>query len=481
MAETTRLSAGQLERKADRDEERIDRLLKEAIRKSRRKIVVLDDDPTGVQTVHDVSVYTDWSEEAVLSGFKEENSLFYILTNSRGFTAAETEKAHREIACRVLKAAGETGRGFILMNRGDSTLRGHYPLETEVLREVLWKEGGIQVDGEVICPFFREGGRYTIGNVHYVRYGSELIPAGETEFAKDRTFGYRSSNLTEYVEEKTDGVFPSQNVVCIGLDDLQKGDVDKVAGQLMEVSGFNKIIVNAIGYGDLKVFCLALYRAMDQGKRFLFRTAASLVKVIGGIADQPLLTREQMVRCENGHGGVIVVGSHTAKTTRQLEELKKIPGIEFLEFNSDLVLDQAALEEETERIVRSMGTIIAGGRTAAVYTRRRLLELENDTREAALKRSVKISDAVQSLVGRLEVVPAFVVAKGGITSSDVGTRALQVKKATVMGQAAPGVPVWKTGEESRFPGIPYVIFPGNVGEDGTLREAVEVLIGKQVQ
>ena len=243
--------------------------------------------------------------------------------------------------------------------------------------------------------------------------------------------------------------------------------------------GFNKIIVNAIGYGDLKVFCLALYRAMDQGKRFLFRTAASLVKVIGGIADQPLLTREQMVRCENGHGGVIVVGSHTAKTTRQLEELKKIPGIEFLEFNSDLVLDQAALEEETERIVRSMGAIIAGGRTAAVYTRRRLLELENDTREAALKRSVKISDAVQTLVGRLEVVPAFVVAKGGITSSDVGTRALQVKKATVMGQAAPGVPVWKTGEESRFPGIPYVIFPGNVGEDGTLREAVEVLIGKQ--
>lgn len=92
MAETTRLSAGQLERKADRDEERIDRLLKEVIRKSRRKIVVLDDDPTGVQTVHDVSVYTDWSEEAVLSGFKEENSLFYILTNSRGSTAAETEK-----------------------------------------------------------------------------------------------------------------------------------------------------------------------------------------------------------------------------------------------------------------------------------------------------------------------------------------------------------------------------------------------------
>ena len=92
--------------------------------------------------------------------------------------------------------------------------------------------------------------------------------------------------------------------------------------------------------------------------------------------------------------------------------------------------------------------------------------------------SVKISDAVQSLVGRLSITPSFVIAKGGITSSDVGTKALAVKKANVLGQIKPGIPVWQTGEESKFPLTPYVIFPGNVGEISTLKEAVEVLMNK---
>jgi uncharacterized protein YgbK (DUF1537 family) len=107
-----------------------------------------------------------------------------------------------------------------------------------------------------------------------------------------------------------------------------------------------------------------------------------------------------------------------------------------------------------------------------------LLVVENDTKEDAVVRSVKISDGVQSLVGRLKVTPAFVIAKGGITSSDVGTKALKVKRANVMGQIKPGIPVWQTGEESTFPHTPYVIFPGNVGEAETLKEAVEVLMAK---
>ena len=87
-------------------------------------------------------------------------------------------------------------------------------------------------------------------------------------------------------------------------------------------------------------------------------------------------------------------------------------------------------------------------------------------------RSVKISDGVQALVGRLSVTPAFVVAKGGITSSDVGTKALKVKRAEVMGQVKPGIRSGEQWPESRFPQTPYVIFPGNVGEKETLKEVV---------
>ena len=173
---------------------------------------------------------------------------------------------------------------------------------------------------------------------------------------------------------------------------------------------------------------------------------------------------------------MIVAGSHTAKTTAQLEELKKIPGLDFIALDSDLVLEEGALQREVQRVVAEEEKSLRAGRSVCVYTRRRLLSVPGDTEEKALVRSVQISEAVQQCVGRLTVRPAFIVAKGGITSSDIGVKALGVRRALVMGQIEPGVPVWKTGSESRFPGVPYVIFPGNVGETDTLRKAVEVLM-----
>lgn len=456
----------------------VDALLTRELEQSRVKLVVLDDDPTGVQTVHDVSVYTDWSRESMARGFAEKERLFYVLTNSRGFTVEQTTRCHREAAQAAAQAAQAAGVDYLIISRGDSTLRGHYPLETALLAEELAKDGTV-VDGEVLCPYFKEGGRFTIGNVHYVRYGDELVPAGETEFAGDKTFGYTSSDLREYIQEKTAGQYPANGVTCISLDDLRAMDFDKIERQLLAVSGFGKIVVNAADDCDLKVFCVALYRAMAKGKRFLFRTAASFVKVMGGVTDRPLLSRNEMVTQETDRGGIVVVGSHTKKTTAQLQQLLTVPGVEAIEFDSNLVLKgEAAFDAEIDRVVRQSEALILQGKTPVCYTNRTLLTVENDTPEQALTRSVKISQGVQALVGRLTVTPAFVVAKGGITSSDVGTKALAVKRARVMGQVRPGIPVWQTGEESRFPGIPYVIFPGNVGEESTLREVAEVLLGQ---
>ena len=161
----------------------------------------------------------------------------------------------------------------------------------------------------------------------------------------------------------------------------------------------------------------------------------------------------------------------------QLEELKKVQGIEFIEMDSDKVLVPGELEKEAAAIVAHCSQQIAKGITCCVSTKRVVLTLPDDTPEAALVRSVAISDALQSCVGRLTASPAFVVAKGGITSSDVGVKALRVKCAKVLGQIRPGIPVWQTGAESLFPGTPYIIFPGNVGEVSTLREAVEILLG----
>ena len=461
------------------DEAKVDALLAAELARDNTKLVVLDDDPTGVQTVHDVSVYTDWTAESVRMGFAEENKLFYILTNSRGMTAAETTAIHREIAATVAAVSRECGKPCLFLSRSDSTLRGHYPLETQLLREGM-EASGMTVDGEILCPFFKEGGRFTIGNVHYVRQGDELVPAARTEFARDKTFGYTRSAIPAYIEEKTGGSYKAADVTCIGLDSLRAMDVDGIEARLMAVAGFGKVCLNAVDYCDLKVFCVALYRAMAKGKRFLFRTAAGLVKVMGGVTDRPLLTRRDMVTKETGLGGVVVVGSHTQKTTAQLNELLKLDCVVPVEFDSNKVLDgDESFYAEVDRCVRAEEEIIRSGKTAVCFTCRRLLTLPGDTRESALLRSVKISDGVQSLVARLGVTPAFVVAKGGITSSDVGVKALAVKRANVMGQIRPGIPVWQTGMESRFPRTPYVIFPGNTGGETTLREAVEVLTGKE--
>jgi len=449
--------------------------LKKSLLANAAKLIVLDDDPTGIQAVHDVCVYTDWSEKSIVSGFRRPETMFYILTNSRAMSELETYALHKEIAARVVKISKELQMDFMLISRADSTLRGHYPLETMTLRQMLEAAGDRQVAGEILVPYFYAGGRFTIQNIHYVKSGEQLIPAGETEFAQDKTFGYNSSNLCDYIEEKTKGAYSAKDVTCISLESLRRCEMEKVTEQLLQVHDFGKVIVNALSKRDLIVFCAALYRAVEKGKFFLFRTAADFVKVFGGITDKELLSKNELITKSNGRGGIVIIGSHTEKTTSQLQELKKNRELCFMEFQSDLVVDNK-LDEEVKRVVSWSEECILDGRTAVIYTNRKLLTFADDTKEAALQRSVRISAAVSRLVGDLSVEPAFVVAKGGITSSDIGVKALSVKEAYVLGQIQPGIPVWKTDDASRFPGIPYVIFPGNVGEIDTLKKVVEILL-----
>ena len=182
---------------------------------------------------------------------------------------------------------------------------------------------------------------------------------------------------------------------------------------------------------------------------------------------------------ETENGGIIVIGSHTDKTTRQLKKLMELSSIEFISLDAALVKDARAFAKEVKRCLAREEECLGNGKTVCCYTTRKLITADTGDKEDELRLSLKISDAVQSLVGKLKITPAFVIAKGGITSSDIGTKALAVKRANVLGQIQPGIPVWQTGEESRFPMTPYVIFPGNTGNDETLKRAAEILLGKE--
>ncbi len=458
------------------DEKLIDKLLEAERSKNQKKFVVLDDDPTGIQTVHDIFVYTDWSVDSIKHGLADNNSMFYLLTNSRSMTDNQTRKIHLELTNNVINAALESGKEFMIISRSDSTLRGHYPLETELVKQVVESKSRIVIDGEILFPFFKEGGRYTIDDVHYVDEGGTLIPVGETEFARDKTFGYQSSNLCDYIEEKTSGDYMAEDTISISLESLRRMELDKITSQLCSAGDFTKIIVNAIDYIDVKVFCIALFRTMTAGRNFMFRSAASFVKVLGGISDQPLLTRRDMIKENRSTGGIIVVGSYTKKTTRQLEELKGLESVRLIEFNPMHSMEPEAYEREIRRVVEEAEVCIGNGITAVIYTNRTLQTIAGESKEETLLRSVRLSEAVCQIVGRLTVTPSFVLAKGGNTSSDIGVKALRVKRARVLGQVKPGIPVWETDGSSKFPDIPFIIFPGNVGNDKTLREVTEILL-----
>jgi len=439
------------------------------------KIVVLDDDSTGTQTVHDVPIYMDWFPGTIEHAFNEPGNIFFILTNSRSFTAAKSEAVHKEIAERLMAQSIKSKIPFVIISRSDSTLRGHWPLETEVLKQTLQQQGHPPFDAEIICPFFADGGRYTCEGIHYVAYNDRLMPIGASEFAKDQTFGYKSSRLVDWIEEKTFGAISADAVVEIDM--AQMNDADVIFNILMQTTGFEKIVPNALYQDQLTIFSVAMRRAIAAGKQFLFRTAAPFCNALAEVSFKPILTPHDILnQPENPAGGLIVAGSHTQKTSEQLLNLAKYPGVTFVNFDQRRALmDEKTFNDEILQASKICTIALKAGKTVVLSTSRVRVDLKTGNAEDELEFAVKISKGLSKTVAELDCLPRYVMAKGGITASDVATDGLKIRRAEIVGQAASGVPVWRCGEESRFPGMGYIILPGNVGDGMLLVDLVDKL------
>jgi uncharacterized protein YgbK (DUF1537 family) len=434
-----------------------------------RKLVVLDDDPTGTQTVHGVMVLTEWSVPSLVRELRDSRSCFYILTNSRAMEPDKAANLNRKIAENLRAAARDSGRAICVVSRSDSTLRGHFPLETDVLTRDLDGE----LDGVMLIPAFIEGERVTVENVHYVVEAGRFVPVAETEFARDATFGYQSSDLREWIEEKTDGRVAARDVECVSLEIIRAGGAEAVRDRLLQADRGRFFVVNAATYEDLEIFVHGLLLAEGVGRRYLFRTAASFVRVRAAITPRGLLTPAETRTTATG-GGLVIVGSYVEKTTRQLREALTLSEVSGIELQVGLLASAVARETEIARVASAADVLVAAGTTALVFTSRERLSaigVTGDLRAAGI-----VSAALVEVTRRIRAMPRFIVAKGGITSSDLAVKGLGVRRALVLGQAAPGVPVWQLGAESRFPGVPYVVFPGNVGTPQTLRELLAGLL-----
>ena len=433
-----------------------------------RKLVVLDDDPTGTQTVYDIPVLTEWSVASLAKELAAPEPVFYILTNSRSLPLAGAQALNAEIGRNLVAASAQSGCDFAVVSRSDSTLRGHFPGEVTALADAIQRS----FDGLLIIPYFLEGGRFTIDDVHYVAEGDKLVPAAATPFAKDAAFGYHNSNLKAWVAEKSGGQVAAESVVSISLDDLRSGGPEQVAGKLLQLSNGVHAIVNCVTLRDMQVFVSGLLRAESQGKHFLYRTAASFVQMRAGLPTRPLLSAAQM-NATSANGGLVVVGSYVPKTTGQLGALLASPQVAAIEVNVSALLDDGTQQGEISRASTLAEQLIRSGQDVVIYTSRTLIS--SDNAERSLQIGQRVSHSLVAIVNAIQTPPRYLIAKGGITSSDLATKALGIRRAMVMGQILPGVPVWQAGNESRHPGMPYIVFPGNVGGESALLDVVNQL------
>ncbi len=441
---------------------------------SRGRLLVIDDDPTGTQSVHDVPVLTAWSRED-LAGAMQDAQTVFVLTNSRSLPEHEATVVSTEITERAAAIAAEEGFELAVASRSDSTMRGHFPQEPGAVADAL-DAAGHTVDGLLVCPCFLEAGRYTIDDVQWVAENDRLVPSATTTYARDRSFGYSASNLRRWVEEKTGGAVRADDVLSLGLDDIRRGGPERVREILTGAAARRPVVVNATEYADLEVVVLGLLDAEAAGQTFVYRCGPSFVRVRGGIEPAPPLSADVLYARRPGDGhGLVLVGSHVETTTRQLEHALALDGVHARELSVARLLDPGTRGHEIADALEAVEAHLAE-REVILYTSRELARAEGSDEALDVGRSV--SDALVELVQRLDpgLPLSFCVAKGGITSSDIGTRGFGVRRAEVAGQMLPGtISVWILPEDSAFPGLPYVIFPGNVGEPETLAEVVQRL------
>ncbi len=397
-------------------------------------MVVFDDDPTGIQTVHSCLLVTDWSDANIRMAMLDEVPFFYILTNTRALTADAARKTLTSALEAVIRVNQEFGYRLVCVSRSDSCLRGHFPLEPDVMRQTLEKHGYRVWPKVPFAPAFIESGRLTIEGTHYMRDGERLIPVSESEFARDNVFGYKHARLVDYIREKG-------------------GNPD----------GYE--IVNARSYDELNAYRDALFAEIEGEEcAVVIRSSSSLPRAMSGIADQPFLTRADL-HITRRATGLFIVGSHVKKTTEQLECLLQSDRVKGIELPiGDIISHPEALMAKTLETIEALSVSRI---TPVVFTAREEVRIDDADRRLRLGQTV--SDFLVDIVRRLPICPSYVVAKGGITSHDILTKGLAVRTARVMGQVINSVPCVMT---ERFP---YIIFPGNVGGPHSLMDIYEKL------
>lgn len=320
--------------------------------------------------------------------------------------------------------------------------------------------------------------------------------------------------------EKAPGRFQPGQLHSITIEDIRIGGPEGVCEKLVNLPRGGVVIVNAAAESDMHVFVAGMLLGMShasmivfklhdtnkgtktaeaKGRHYLCRTGAAFVSSRLGIRSKPPITAKELnLPSPRQTGGLIIAGSYVPKTTKQLKVLTDRRGgtgeLEIIQINVEELLESQETALRTiQQTIQKIDSCLQSGKDTLLMTSRKLITGNDELSSLAI--GTTVAEALVRVLQGIEVRPRYVIAKvrplslplhspilycstdpfqGGITSSDAATKGLNVKRATIVGQAAPGVPLWRCDEPtSRHQGVPFVVFPGNVGEEATLCELVE--------
>ena len=449
------------------------RWLRHRVVSSGRRVVVLDDDPTGTQSVSGVPAITAWGPMDVRWALTRSTTATFVSTNSRSLPADAAATVTSEVVDVFMAQADDLQLEVDFLSRGDSTLRGHFHEETAAIAAGLCRSKGRAVDAIVLCPAFPQAGRVTYMGYQFVKGANGFVHADESQYAKDASFGYPDSYLPNWVSHKSGGRWRPSDVVVVPLGTVRAGAAS-VASAIDKVEDGAPVVVDAVCVEDLFILADVLLTLGDAGKSIVTRCGPSFVPARAGLdIEGPI---EDLTTLVPSHRpGLVVVGSHVRNTTEQVSRAAEDGHLGVVEVDVAQLLSASERAGSLERTTSQVISIMKSGRDGLFCTSRVLIEgtSAHESLDIAAKVANAMVEIASDVVARVDC--AWVLAKGGITSADVLSRVLKIRRGWIVGQLLPGqVSLW-TKDRADTP--PCAVFPGNTGDADSLRIAVERLRG----
>ena len=442
------------------------------------KIIVIDDDPTGSQSVHDCLLLLNWNYETLLKGLLSKSSLLFILANTRSLSEKEVKKRLKEICNNLYKVSLEENLkdDLIFVSRGDSTLRGHNFLEPHLINEYLGP-----FDATFHIPAYLEGNRVTLNGLHFV----DGVPAHKTSFAKDRIFGYETNDLKKLLFKKSKSKIKLKNIK--NLNCIEEYSLIELKNFMEKLKNNTHVIVDIDEFSQLQKFS-AIVKKLIKNKKFLFRTAASFLKAISNTKNNKkdnFYYSQLRIKNSKNHflPGLIIIGSHTEISTKQFNKLVEINLFEAVELDVEKFCKVHFLKDNQTEILQFKRLILEKTRQIfktslipVIFTSREVKVLDNNSAQMDFYNSLALF--IAELVADLKYEIGYLISKGGITSNTILNSSFNVDYVYLEGQICNGISLVKAKLIDQNNSLPVITFPGNLGNDCSLVDVWKAIENK---